>query len=644
LADLTKKKAALSSNEDAKPLPGMDAWLKKIENETSVWNALQISDVQTSDHPSVDVLNNEIISTSWDLPELPGKIVIKGSGDFPAKITALQLDLLSIEEDLAKPADLTEKIWLAFDDVRVIVHHKDGSSEQSRLDYHSRAGDVKPTNFADYRILREKLVIYKGYERRIGNRFELQGDKVGLHLVEALNWNDGDTLEIQMDLAWDDGLPGSELPTLPSTRINVTGTKDLGPDPIGIVAKSKAAKTDEEKAEVRKYYQTFSTKALELGRADYEAEYALMEYSEVGARTWVTTRMEEPRITKILPLGDWTNDNGEIVEPAVPAFLGKIEKEDGIANRLDLANWLVSDENPLTARVTVNRFWKQFFGVGLSNILNDLGSQGEWPTHPELLDWLAVEFVDSGWDMKHMIRLMVTSSSYKQSSFVTADARDLDPLNRYYARQSQIRLPAEIIRDNALAIADLLVPTVGGRSVRPYQPEGYLSDLAFPRRVWTPDMDENQYRRGLYTFWQRTRVHPALQAFDAPTRQDAVADRPSSNTPLQALVLLNNPSFVEAARVFGENIMASNGDVDAKLVWAFEKAIARPTLSQMELDKVREVYNDSLEYFTENTSEADDMLDIGLRPLAGDVDKAELAAWTSVARLIINMHETVTRF
>jgi hypothetical protein len=252
---------------------------------------------------------------------------------------------------------------------------------------------------------------------------------------------------------------------------------------------------------------------------------------------------------RVLPRGNWLDDSGQVVAPGVPASLNPLTVTERRATRLDLAYWLLEVDNPLTARVFVNRLWKLFFGQGIVTTLEDFGSQGAWPTHPELLDWLAVEFRDSGWNVKHLVKLMVLSRTYRQTSAVPEAVRLRDPFNRWLARQGRFRLDAEMVRDNALAVSGLLVHKVGGRSVKPYQPAGYWSYLNFPRRDWQKDAGDDQYRRGLYTYWCRTFLHPSLVAFDAPTREECTVERPRSNTPQQALVLLNDPTYVEAARV-----------------------------------------------------------------------------------------------
>jgi hypothetical protein len=292
--------------------------------------------------------------------------------------------------------------------------------------------------------------------------------------------------------------------------------------------------------------------------------------------------------------------------------------------------------------VFVNRLWKQFFGTGLSKQLDDLGAQGEWPTHPELLDWLAVEFRESAWDVKHLIRLLVTSSTYRQSSLAPHELRKIDPFNRLYARQSRWRIDAESVRDNALAVSGLLVPTIGGPSVKPYQPAGYWSHLNFPTREWVNDTGPAQYRRGLYTHWQRTFLHPSLLAFDAPSREECTAERPVSNTPKAALTLLNDPTYVEAARVFAVRILRAGGsDEREQIKWAWRTALSREPNSQ-EIDLLAELLETQRADYRQEAASARDVLGVGQAPLPEDLDPVDVAAWTAVARTLFNLSEFIT--
>jgi hypothetical protein len=353
-----------------------------------------------------------------------------------------------------------------------------------------------------------------------------------------------------------------------------------------------------------------------------------------------------PRVIRVFPRGNWMDESGEVVGPALPAGFGAPAPqpaENERLTRLDLANWLVSPENPLTARVFVNRLWKMYFGGGLSKVLDDFGFQGEPPVHPELLDWLAAVFMESGWDVKHVVRLIVTSRTYRQRSEAVPGVVSRDPLNRLYARQSPLRLDAEFVRDVALTASGLLSPRIGGRSVKPIQPDGYLSSLNFPRREWAPDAGENLYRRGLYTHWQRTFLHPGLVAFDAPTREECTASRIVSNTPMQALVLLNDPVFVEAARVFAERLLREGpAAFESRLRLATMRTLSREP-SRQEAAALRSLYEDQRRRYAGDPTAARALIATGTAPVAADLDAAELAAWTAVSRAILNLHEAITR-
>ena len=358
----------------------------------------------------------------------------------------------------------------------------------------------------------------------------------------------------------------------------------------------------------------------------------------------LTTVSTQPRTTRVLPRGNWMDDSGEIVEPAIPEFLGDMEIKNRRPTRLELAQWVVSKDNPLTARAFVNRLWALFFGTGLSRVLDDLGAQGEPPVHPELLDWLALEFMDSGWNVKHIVKLIVTSNTYRQSSKPTEVLRERDAYNRLLARQSRWRLDAEVVRDTALQLSGLLVPEIGGPSVRPYQPSGYYANLNFPKRTYVHDTGESQYRRGLYTHWQRTFLHPSLMAFDAPSRQECTAERATSNTPMQALTLLNDPTYVEAARVFASRIINEGGETPTERInWAYQWALSRLPQPE-ELEIMNALYEKHRGEFTDEFDAAEALVTTGDAPAIEEVEINELAAWTSVARVVLNLHETITRY
>jgi hypothetical protein len=293
--------------------------------------------------------------------------------------------------------------------------------------------------------------------------------------------------------------------------------------------------------------------------------------------------------------------------------------------------------------VVANRLWRQFFGMGLSRVADDLGAQGEPPSNQPLLDWLACEFRDSGWDTKHLVRTIVLSRTYRQTSVAPRESMARDPNNRELARQGRWRLEAELVRDQALAWGGLLVPSIGGPSVKPYQPDGYWENLNFPQRTYDPSAGADQYRRGLYTWWQRSFVHPSLLAFDAPTREECVADRNRSNIPQQALVLLNDPTYVEAARALATRVLREGGgDADARIAWAWREVLARKANPE-EHATLRALLDKHLAQFRAEPDAAGRYLKVGRFPVPAGLDAAELAAWTDVARALLNLHETITR-
>jgi len=376
-----------------------------------------------------------------------------------------------------------------------------------------------------------------------------------------------------------------------------------------------------------------------------QARKAQQDFEATLPRTLVTEVQDPPRTVRVLPRGNFLLETGDLVEPALPAYLARPPAiaPTGRLNRLDLANWLVARDNPLTARVVVNRLWKRFFGVGLSKVLDDFGAQGEPPRNPALLDWLACEFMDSGWDVRHLIRLMVLSETYQQSSAAPRDLLVRDPDNREFSRQGRWRIEAELVRDTALSVSGLLAPTLGGPSVRPYQPDGYWENLNFPPRTYEASQGADQYRRGLYVWWQRSFLHPSLVAFDAPSREECVAERNRSNIPQQALVLLNDPTYVEAARVFAARILGeAAGDTRGRLTWAWQQVLARRP-DGPELDLLLALLEKQLQEYRADPHAAAALLKVGAAPVPGGLDPAELAAWTNVARALLNLHETITR-
>jgi hypothetical protein len=355
-------------------------------------------------------------------------------------------------------------------------------------------------------------------------------------------------------------------------------------------------------------------------------------------------KVDKPRETAILGRGDYRN-RGEVVTPGVPIILPQLPAGEP-ANRLTLARWIVSPTNPMTARVVVNRYWQSYFGLGIVKTPQDFGSQGDEPVNLPLLDYLATEFIHSGWDVRAMQRLIVTSATYRQDSTATPEQIQNDPENRYLAHGPRYRLPAEMVRDNALAVSGLLKERVGGPSVFPYQPPGLWEDIAFgdgfSAQSYTPSHGDDLYRRSMYTFWKRTSPPPSLGTFDAPDREKCTARRLLTNTPLQALVLLNDPTYVEASRALAERMLKEGGNTDEdRIRFAFRLTVDRPPAAK-EVEVLHSLETRELANYRQHPDAAKKLLAVGESP-APKVDPAELAAMTTVASAILNLDETVTK-
>ena len=431
-------------------------------------------------------------------------------------------------------------------------------------------------------------------------------------------------------------------------RLAVT---DVGPsilpNPVSdALAIEPSKRTEAQSKELRTY---FRAEVWPEGRAIRKESEALKSTEAELERsipvTMVMAERAKPRPTHVLMRGDFRS-KGPVVEAGVPESLPPLPSGEP-ANRLGLARWLVDPGHPLVSRVTVNRFWQQYFGTGIVKTVNDFGTQGDWPSHPELLDWLATEFVAGGWDVKALQKLIVTSAAYRQDSKADRGLIEVDPENRLLARGPRLRLDAESIRDNALAIAGLLDGRIGGPSVYPYQPPGLWEEIAFggefSSQKYTPSKGDDLYRRGIYTYWKRSLPNPSLFTFDAPNREVCTVQRPRTNTPLQALVLMNDPAYVEAARVLAQRVLKEGGaDLEARMVHAFRLCVARgPT------DRERAVllglYRQQLDHFRADPKAAEALIKVGESARPPGLDPAELAAWTAIGNVLLNLDETITK-
>lgn len=361
--------------------------------------------------------------------------------------------------------------------------------------------------------------------------------------------------------------------------------------------------------------------------------------------TLIMQDMKKPRPTFVLMRGQYDQpDKTQPVQPGVPRVLAPLPA-DAPANRLGLARWLVDEDNPLTPRVTTNRFWQQYFGIGIVKTVEDFGSQGDWPSHPALLDWLATELVSSGWDTKAFQKLIVTSATYRQSSTFRKDGQLRDPENRLFWRGPRFRLDAEMLRDGVLVMGGLLVDKVGGKSVRPYQPAGLWKAVGYSGSNtvrFVQDHGVGLFRRSLYTFWKRTAAPPTMLTFDAPSRESCTVRRARTNTPLQALLLLNDVQFVEAARGLAQQLLAGPGTDRQRLVRGFRIVTARKPRAD-ELVVLQQTLQFHLGEYREHPESARKLLAVGESKRDMKLDVADHAAWTLLANLLLNLDETVTK-
>lgn len=617
---------------------------EKVVAPAIEWTRLRPVEAISAGGATLTVLDDASILASGAKPETD-TYTLKFD-NLPAGVTGLRLEVLPHESLPNKGVGRADNGNFMLTEL-VVRHRADAMSEevqvalQNASESFAQAGEKKNTRLTATGAIDGDETPLSGWatseEATLANHavFETRDDlpATGGSLTVALIQNRG--------------LNGH---TLGHFRMSVTRTprplKAIGaglPRPIrDVLAIAAAERNDAQRAQLAEHYRSIAP-ALDADRK----QLADLEKSRTNLNqtipTTLVTHAVEPRPVRVLPRGNWMDESGDVVQPGVPAFLPPELPTDRRLTRLDLANWLVARDNPLTARVFVNRLWKLFFGAGLSRKLDDLGAQGEWPTHPELLDWLAAEFMDNNWDVKRVVRSIVLSETYRQTSH-RPDLAGRDPYNLLLARQSRYRHDAETVRDNALYVSGLLVERIGGPSVKPYQPPGYWAYLNFPMREWENSPGADLYRRGLYTHWQRQYLHPSMLAFDAPSREECTADRSRSNTPLQALVLLNDTTYVEAARALAERIIREGGaTTDARLEFAFRRSLSRP-IRTSEAAVLGELVGKHREQFRHDPESAKKLLAVGARPQPTDIDLAELAAWTSVARTILNLHETVMRY
>ncbi|MEZ6123219.1 MAG: PSD1 and planctomycete cytochrome C domain-containing protein [Planctomycetaceae bacterium] len=643
MAELDQQLQNLQQQLDTQT-PELDAALQmwaqalseKVKTQLPIWNAVRLTDMTSSGGQTFTVQPDGSILTSGTQPKHDTYTLTVSPA--AGNITAVRLETFRddsfAKKSLSRPPGNGNFV---LSDVRVTL---------------LRAADQSETNLkvadAQASIEQKDWPISGILDGRPETGWAVDGHNdppkepiAVLRFAEAVSMADGDRLRVELIQA------AVDYHNIGRFRLTASTSDRPGPDEFDFGVPNEHLATirswpevpDDQKQSLAKFYRSIAP-ALDGVRKQYADASATRQTLERQIPETLITRTQPPREIRVLARGNWMDDSGELVAPQVPAFLPQLTSDQRLT-RMDLANWLVDGSNPLVARVFVNRLWQILFGRGLVKSSDDFGSQGSWPTHPDLLDWLAVEFRESGWNVQHIIRLIVTSDAYQRSSVTTPELREADPFNTLLARQSRFRLDAEFIRDLSLSVSGLLVDRSGGPSVKPYQPAGYWEHLNFPKREWQADSGENQYRRGLYTYWCRTFLHPAMRSFDAPTREECTVDRPRSNNSLQALVLLNDPSYVEAARALAARVLVEGGSDDRRRIEFLLTTCLSRSPRPEEFSVLTELVNSQRQQFAQTPDAARQFLEIGQSRQTGD--PAELAAWTAVARVILNLHETITR-
>ena len=619
-------------------------WEESAQGQNVEWVTLDPAEMVSAGKATLAKRDDKSVVASGMNPEketytLTARTELKG-------ITAIRVEALPDDALVAKGPGRSENGNAVLTDVRLGVASVAAPAERKLVKFKSASADFSQPNFPVKNAIDDQpqsgWAIFPEVGKKHAAVFEL---------AEPVGPDGGAVLTIALDFQ-------SIHARHHFGRVRVSVTSSPQPHFAGklpesiakVLATPVAQRSEQQKTELRTYYR--STVSPEGRKYGTELAKLIKSRAELEAKvptTMVMQEMDKPRDTFLLQRGQY-DAKGEKVAPATPAFLPATK--DAAANRLGLAKWLVDDGNPLTSRVTVNRYWQMFFGTGLVKTADDFGSQGELPSHPDLLDWLAVEFREKNWDTKGFVRMLVTSATYRQASAVSRELLAKDPENRLLARGPRFRLQAEFVRDQALAVAGLLDPRMGGVSVFPYQPPGLWEELMsrsdgdqFTAQKYVQSHGADLYRRSMYTFWKRTSPPPGLAAFDAPDREICTVRRGRTNTPLQALVLMNDPTYVEAARKLAERMLKelpSAASPDDRIAFAFRLATARRPTAE-EAGVLRRIYQEQLAVYRSNAEAATKLLSVGESPRDDKLDPLDLAAWTTVATTILNLDETITK-
>ena len=626
IADLERRQEAFDSRLRAE----LAGWAKRAKSDVDAWTLLTPTDIASASGSIFEVMEDGSVFVSGEVPDPYVDTYTVEATSPVRRITALAIEVMP---DARLPAGGPGR---AEDGGFRITHVEAGPGNGDAWKPGGARAVYDDSDHGPEHAIDEDQGHKSGWStgKRAG-----KGDSLIVTLVDAPDLADGIALRIALT-------QGLAKHTLGRFRIWVTGTPDvatLAPPHLNDALRlADMERSDAQRDALLEYYRTRQTERYELRLAELRAKVAALEKS--APTSLVMAEMETPRESHVLVRGDFLSP-GDPVSPGTPRALHALEVRGTRPNRLDLAHWLVDARNPLVARVTVNRLWAMVFGRGIVDTLDDFGTRGALPTHPELLDYLAVEFMERGWDVKSMLRLIVTSATYGQSSTVGADAYTHDPYNTLLARGPRFRLDAESIRDNALAVSGLLVARIGGPPAHPYQPPGLYEEkiqTGYDVGEWPTVTGDDLYRRGVYTFRRRSVPYPTFQTFDAPSFEYCTANRPRTNTPLQALTTMNDPQFVEAARVLAERVLQSKSTMDERLVEAVRLCLTRPPAPR-ELEYLRGLCERQMRRFAADPDAAGKLVHHGRSPVAFEVSPTELAAWTVIANVVLNLDETVTK-
>ena len=664
-----KEKAAEKKLNEAIQAPdfkvSLTEWENKIARDKAAWETLDPTNFVSEGGATLRTNNTKSIIAEGVNPSNDTYVVTASAG--PGKITGIRLEALETGEEKALGRHANGGFVLRKFELAATPR---GAAEPKAVSFESVVADFSQKKFEVSNLLTGKGDGWAVETMKPENKVRRSAY---FTLKEPLDLPEGGSLIFT--LRHSDKHPGANLKRF---RLYSTSSAQVAPqlslpeEVRGILALAPEKRDKKQADKLVEYYRALDPVTKPLHEAHAAAKKSADEFDKTIPISSVLAELAKPRVTKRHVRGAYLN-TAEVVQPGTPACLHPFPA-DQPTNRLGFARWVVSPDNPLTARVIMNRIWEQYFGRGIVETVEELGKQGEAPSHPELLDWLACEFmapveslnrsnVKTGrssdhlnnstiqrfndstlqrWDLRHMHRLIATSATYRQASQVTPALARRDPYNRLLARGPRVRLEAEMVRDQALAVAGLLSHKIGGPSVMPPQPDG-IWQVVYNGETWKTSPGEDKYRRGLYTFWRRTMPHPMMVNFDAPSREFCVLKRSRSNTPLQALNTLNDPAFIECAQAIARKVVALPvADLKARATHAFRLVLARAPQPK-EVERLVALFQSELGNYERDEKAAEKMATSELGKPKEPCNLAELAAWTVVANVLLNLDEAITK-